>query len=150
MACYLNIGIFSATQLFLYKREIDHEQTVVNDVSTCISEIITIILLLAVLAYHGYTEVCSKGLKKCKWKVSRYDERIRRINDDLTNYSIAKQTFSVVKVPQHSDNTHSALIKHSEQGQRSSKNCEQSCLVHHMNYDTASTVSEDSDVALLD
>ena len=126
MACYLNIGIFSATQLFLLKGRIDH--TV--DVSAYISGTITLIILIIVLIYHGFTEFCSKVLKKRKLKENRCDES-RRASDDLSACStVVKPTFSVVEGPQYLDNSHSAVFEHSKRGQRSQSVTEQSSLLH--------------------
>ena len=128
MACYLNTGILSATQLFLLKEGI--EQTV--DVSAYISGTITLILLLAVLAYHGFIEFCSKGLNKCKQNETRYNaSRSRASDDDLNGSSMVRPTFSVVEGPHYLDNSQheSTVIKHSERGQRSNSITEQSNLL---------------------
>ena len=126
-ACYLNIGILSATQLFLLKGGI--EQTV--DVSAYISGTITLILLLAVLAYHGFIEFCSKGLNKRKQNETGYDASRSRASDDLNGSSMVRPTFSVVEGPHNLDNSQleSTVTEHSERGQRSNSITEQSNLL---------------------
>ena len=101
MICYLNLGIFSATRLFLL--ESDNQKAI--DASTYISGTITLVILFAVIIYHAFAELCCKESKKCIWKEKEvmYDESDRAANSEfITSHSSVAPTFSVVEGPRHS------------------------------------------------
>lgn len=125
MACYLNIGIFSATRLFLHKSGIEWT----DDASTYISGTITLILLMAVLVYHVFSTFCPKSLKKCRQRGGRCDE-IRIDSDEVIGHRTHKPTSTVVEAPQDMDDSQSAVIEDNEWDQRSCGTGEQSNLLH--------------------
>ena len=136
MICYLNIGILSAIQLFLFKAGI--EQTV--DASAYVSGTITLLLLFIVIAYHVFTEFCSKSLKKYKQRGRRCDKREDTNNDIIDhppeNIDLHEPTFSVVEGPPHRDRPdHRSSPTHS---------------INEANDDDVSIISTDSTAPLLD
>ena len=140
MTCYLTVGIFSAIQLLLFKAGIEQ----IVDVSVYISEMVTFIVLFAAIAYHVFTEFCSK---KCKWRESRSNEREEAADDLVDNLpedsELNEPTFSVLEGPPQWD---SAIVKTSKQGHRSSP----THPINETNDDDVSIVSTDSTAPLLD
>ena len=119
MICYLNLGIFSATQLYLL--EGGNQKAI--DASACISGIVTLVLLLVVMFYHVHSEFCCKRFMKWKHREVTNDKS-DIANSESIGQSLVKATCSIVERPKWDDKE--------IQYQRFS---EQSNLLHHTNYD---------------
>ena len=91
MICYLNIALLSATVLFTLEAEKD--QTII----ACISGTITVALLVVVLIYHVFTEVCLKVWKSTKIRsdeISVEDDSCSQV--DLYSRNLHESTSSAV------------------------------------------------------
>ena len=96
MTCYINLGLFSAIKLYLLKAD----NSTTNSVIEYISVLITLVLIVAVMLAHIWTEVCSKWFKRTSQGRQGGDDQ-----NNLTPYppkidtNPVQPTYSVVEGP---------------------------------------------------
>ena len=99
MICYLNLGSFSATQLYLLE---SGKQRAI-DASAYISGTVVLVLLFGIIIHHAYNEFCGEGFKKLKLHSNvKNAENIGTNSESIQ--SLVKTTYSIVEGPTHVQN----------------------------------------------
>ena len=95
MICYLNVGLFSVIKLYLLKAD----NVTANSVIEYISVLITLILIMAVMLAHMWTEVCLKCFKCAPQRIKDDDDQRYPSEIDANAGQADQPTYSVIERP---------------------------------------------------